>query len=428
MAKPRPLAPVPAERDVLARLKWCVNEINRLKNKNGNGVLGGSSELMTLPHTATRTDMFLDETTTELAVADVEKGFAVASGIVVVWNQDATISYSYTGYELTPNPRLTGLTFLGGNTGTYDLGAYVTFVGMATDLTGTLADGSVTPEKLAGGPPDPALFYRGDGAWAAPGGGGGAADASDSVKGVTKLSVAPAVAADPIAAGDNDPRLTAAADLATHIAASDPHPGYALDTDLNLYLPKALVDAKGDLLVGTADDTVGRLPVGSNGQVLTADSAQTSGIKWATPTGGGGVTLGQWARIRGTSDYVAPSGGGYAPFAVEDNDTDGMVDLATHNERITIQTAGVYVATFNYRIDSSIQNSIFIRGGAAGTTSYASTKPDGTAAVSFWGTLTTPAKDCAVGEFFRIFANANIYLDGAGVDFYSYVFAVHRVA
>lgn len=45
-------------------------------------------------------------------------------------------------------------------------------------------------------------------------------------------------------------------------------------------VPKALVDAKGDLLAATAADTVTRLPVGTNGQALLADSAQASGLKW----------------------------------------------------------------------------------------------------------------------------------------------------
>jgi len=43
----------------------------------------------------------------------------------------------------------------------------------------------------------------------------------------------------------------------------------------------SVIDAKGDLLVGTADDTVGRQAVGANGTVLMADSAQTNGIAWS---------------------------------------------------------------------------------------------------------------------------------------------------
>jgi hypothetical protein len=43
-----------------------------------------------------------------------------------------------------------------------------------------------------------------------------------------------------------------------------------------------VIDAKGDLLVGTANDTVGKVTVGSNGTVLIADSAQTAGVKWGT--------------------------------------------------------------------------------------------------------------------------------------------------
>jgi hypothetical protein len=45
----------------------------------------------------------------------------------------------------------------------------------------------------------------------------------------------------------------------------------------------AIFDAKGDLVAGTGADTAAKLTVGSNGQVLTADSAQTLGVKWATP-------------------------------------------------------------------------------------------------------------------------------------------------
>ena len=42
---------------------------------------------------------------------------------------------------------------------------------------------------------------------------------------------------------------------------------------------KSIIDAKGDLLVGSSNDNVDNLALGSNGYILTADSAQTLGVK-----------------------------------------------------------------------------------------------------------------------------------------------------
>jgi len=52
---------------------------------------------------------------------------------------------------------------------------------------------------------------------------------------------------------------------------------------------KSIVDAKGDLIAATAADTVSRLAVGTNGQVLMADSTTATGLKWGTAGGGGKV-------------------------------------------------------------------------------------------------------------------------------------------
>ena len=56
-------------------------------------------------------------------------------------------------------------------------------------------------------------------------------------------------------------------------------------------IQNAIVDAKGDLISATAADTPARLAVGANGTVLTADSTEATGLKWASPAGGGGMTL-----------------------------------------------------------------------------------------------------------------------------------------
>jgi hypothetical protein len=47
-------------------------------------------------------------------------------------------------------------------------------------------------------------------------------------------------------------------------------------------IPESIVDAKGDIVTATAADTPARLAVGSNGQVLVADSAESTGLKYTS--------------------------------------------------------------------------------------------------------------------------------------------------
>lgn len=49
-------------------------------------------------------------------------------------------------------------------------------------------------------------------------------------------------------------------------------------------ISNTVIDAKGDLLVGTADNTVSRLGVGTNGFLLSANSGTGTGLEWVANT------------------------------------------------------------------------------------------------------------------------------------------------
>jgi len=70
------------------------------------------------------------------------------------------------------------------------------------------------------------------------------------------------------------------------------------------------IDAKGDLVAGTGADTFSRLAVGANDTVLTADSAQATGLKWATVSAGG-LTLISTTSLSGTQTNLTSIPGTY---------------------------------------------------------------------------------------------------------------------
>jgi len=64
---------------------------------------------------------------------------------------------------------------------------------------------------------------------------------------------------------------------------------------------KNIIDAKGDLFVGTSADNLDNLSVGANGTVLTADDTQALGVKWQAPSVYSQPTLGTTAIASGAT-------------------------------------------------------------------------------------------------------------------------------
>lgn len=90
-------------------------------------------------------------------------------------------------------------------------------------------------------------------------------------------------------------------------------------------------DAKGDLAVGTGANTASRLAVGTNGQVLQADSAEATGVKWAS--------------VAGTGDVVGPASATDNAIVRFDSTTGKLVQ----NSSITMSDTGALTFPDNVR-------------------------------------------------------------------------------
>jgi hypothetical protein len=66
-----------------------------------------------------------------------------------------------------------------------------------------------------------------------------------------------------------------------------------------------IFDAKANLLTATANDTPAILAVGANDTILTADSSTATGLKWAAPASGGGMTLLSTTTLSGASTTIS---------------------------------------------------------------------------------------------------------------------------
>ena len=105
-----------------------------------------------------------------------------------------------------------------------------------------------------------------------------------------------------------------------------------------------IFDAKADLLTATAADTPARLAVGANGTLLTADSSEATGLKWATPAA---ASMRGCSLYRGSGQTISDNTATILTFDNEYFDTDAFHDNSTNTSRITIPAGlgGKYLIT-----------------------------------------------------------------------------------
>jgi hypothetical protein len=168
--------------------------------------------------------------------------------------------------------------------------------------------------------------------------------------------------------------------------------GNAIDTTMATMTPKSIVNAKGDLITATANDTPSIISVGANGETLVANSSTSTGLGWNANYAAGKNKIingdfGIWQR--GTSFTLAPSfvytsdrwfAGGFCTVSRQ-TFTPGTAPVAGYE--------GQFFARWD--ITANSQNYEFIQ-----RIENARTLAGQTATVSFWAKLNSGSTTFAV--------------------------------
>ena len=120
-----------------------------------------------------------------------------------------------------------------------------------------------------------------------------------------------------------------------------------------------VVTTKGDIVAATAADTLTRLGVGANNTVLTADSAEATGLKWATPAASTPTFVG-WSLTKSAGQNVANVTNVAITFDVETFDTNSF--HTSSDAKITIPSGkgGKYLIVATVVFSTNTSNSRLI--------------------------------------------------------------------
>ncbi len=159
---------------------------------------------------------------------------------------------------------------------------------------------------------------------------------------------------------------------------------------------------KGDILTRDATNNI-RLGVGTNGQVLSADSTQTSGLKWISPTSGTVTSV----DVSGDSTGLTFTGGPITSSGtITMGGTLGLTNGGTNNS-LTASNGGVVYS------DASKLNIL------AGNATAGKVLQSGASAAPTWSTPTYPSGSGSAGKILRSDGTNNVYSTSTFADTYT---------
>lgn len=155
-------------------------------------------------------------------------------------------------------------------------------------------------------------------------------------------------------------------------------------------LAATIMDAKGDVIGASAADTPARLAVGTNGQVLTADSAQSLGIKWADAPGASGAwTTGITESGASFANFTSESGTWASASSIISQTATGASHRRCHHNTL-VPIGSILVVQLDVRVNTGSGGADAAAGFMVGHT--------GGGATSAWQVALEPNSDTAQTE------------------------------